>query len=629
MRGRRWSWSAVCVVGTLAALATVHACWIGAFGVDVPIADEWDLLPFAHPSQWQWADLWAPHNHVHRLPVPRLVYMALGAITDWDFRAPMLWNLLGLVSLALLWIWAAARVRGRSAWTDVLLVLLLLRPSMSYHVMFGFQLTFLAGAWIQGALLALWIGAREGARRRGPLLMGVAALTLPLTGANGLLAAAPLLAWVAARGVAQLMTPSIDARRASWLTLALTIGTLCVCAAYVNGLTTGNGDHVQPIEGSPLRTGLQFLGGSLGLAARWTWPIACLLLAAALGLLNVILLGRALASAGDRWRYLALVALAASGIAVACGVAIGRGDVAWSAGFAQRYTILSAPIAAWVYLVALHLRPRHGTKQGRARAYAPRVRRYATLAADLSPSVMCAALVVTLPADLHTAQGWLLEQRSIRAMFADDVRTGARFAPRLLAAQLARDYGSSHAQLYPDPAAFRARVERLRTLGLGPYRRALVASEVPAVTVLYAPTSSPALETVARLESLARVAASFTSVDMTGIKREGNETAILDWRPAADSDGPSALPAFRWIRCSDAVDLEAAVAAIASKLEAEAGSPRGLVLVLHRASSGDQLVLRAFWPGTLRGPLVDSVALPFGALATELVEARRSAQGTP
>src|SRR5262249_11804164 len=88
------------VVWGLWGLPTAFAlAFVGVYGVNVPYWDDWDMVPVRtgrQPLTLDW--LWAQHNE-HRIPLPKLLYVAL-ARGCGDLRAGMVFNVLCLAAVA-------------------------------------------------------------------------------------------------------------------------------------------------------------------------------------------------------------------------------------------------------------------------------------------------------------------------------------------------------------------------------------------------------------------------------------------------------------------------------------------------------------------------------------------------
>src|SRR6476619_2288396 len=106
----KWALTAVLVLW--AGMVSVVVGCIAVYGRNVPLAEDWDMVPSLvgqQPNLLEW--LWAQNNE-HRLPLPKAVYLALLKISGGDFRIGMLANTLLLAGLCLAMILTARRLRG-------------------------------------------------------------------------------------------------------------------------------------------------------------------------------------------------------------------------------------------------------------------------------------------------------------------------------------------------------------------------------------------------------------------------------------------------------------------------------------------------------------------------------------
>ncbi|HVS16534.1 MAG TPA: hypothetical protein VMV46_21675 [Thermoanaerobaculia bacterium] len=171
------------VVG-LAAVALpplLIAALLGAWGVDLPYWDEWNLVELLDRSETgrlRLADLTAPANE-HRIVVPRLVLLGLARLTGWNVRV----ELLASVAVMLLALLACDRLVRRLAlrpgarWTVLALgSAILFSPSQAGNWAWGYQLVVFTCC-----ATSLWTVVLLTGRRLGP----------------GLLAAAVAAGWIA------------------------------------------------------------------------------------------------------------------------------------------------------------------------------------------------------------------------------------------------------------------------------------------------------------------------------------------------------------------------------------------------------------------------------------------------
>jgi len=100
--------------------------FVARYGSNVPSWDGWDMVPTVtgdQPITASW--LWSQHNE-HRVPLPRLLYLAIIHLTVADFRTIMYFNVLAMAAAAALMIHTARRLRGSSSVTDAFFPILLL-----------------------------------------------------------------------------------------------------------------------------------------------------------------------------------------------------------------------------------------------------------------------------------------------------------------------------------------------------------------------------------------------------------------------------------------------------------------------------------------------------------------------
>jgi hypothetical protein len=120
--------------------------WISHYAVNVPVGDEWALVPLFEKwgsHQLTFHDLYQQHNE-HRILIPKLIYLAFAQLTNWDLRAEMFFSAalcagtsagifvlirrtLGGPPRQILLLWAAAN-------------LLIFSPTQAQNWLWGFQL---------------------------------------------------------------------------------------------------------------------------------------------------------------------------------------------------------------------------------------------------------------------------------------------------------------------------------------------------------------------------------------------------------------------------------------------------------------------------------------------------------
>jgi hypothetical protein len=94
----------ISVLALWAVMLSAALVCIAKYGVNLPLAEEWDMVPplvGREPNLLEW--LWAQRNE-HRLPLHKAIYLALLKTGGGDFRIGMVANamILGGVSLAMI-----------------------------------------------------------------------------------------------------------------------------------------------------------------------------------------------------------------------------------------------------------------------------------------------------------------------------------------------------------------------------------------------------------------------------------------------------------------------------------------------------------------------------------------------
>lgn len=122
-----------------------------------PLMDEWDIL-----REWIQADsLWdaiGMHHNVHRYPLTKLVWLGTAWAAGWNFGAPQYLTLGFLAATALMPLWTARGLRGRSHPVDVLLPALLLHLGNAFNLQMGYQVGFVLFCY--GVSGWLWCAGR-------------------------------------------------------------------------------------------------------------------------------------------------------------------------------------------------------------------------------------------------------------------------------------------------------------------------------------------------------------------------------------------------------------------------------------------------------------------------------------
>lgn len=435
---------------TAAALA-----YVGLYGSAEPYMDDWDIVPvLTGHEQLSPAWLWAQHNE-HRLPLPRLLLLGLLRVSDYDFRAGMVFNVLALSALAAALVRVAARLRGRTAWTDLCLPVLFLNWGHSDNLLWAWQVQFGMCAVLAGALVVLIAGGTFPWSARRAVVAALCLVGLPLCGGCGLPFAPPLALWFAVMAAAHWR---IGARRTG-----ATFAAAAVLAVAITGLYFIDYDRPadmpeRPGIASMLRTAIEFLSLSFGLFGTvdvyglsnpFLLRDAWFVIASAAVSVYALAAGMALWACRRpeaRWGASGLLLFLAGMAGLALAVAWGRSGFGEMIGLNRRYVTLTAPGVACAYLIFL-------LYGGRFRAW-------------LETAVFVAVLAVAWPA---TVEGRAFG-RGLRLKFTHleaDVRAG--LPPLILADRYTRFPAAIRPRYQEEELA--VEMDGLRRLGAGPFQK--------------------------------------------------------------------------------------------------------------------------------------------------------------
>lgn len=197
-----------------AAVVALAGGFVGRYGRDIPMNDEWAFVPdFFAPVERQTEWVFERHSE-HRYPLARGLFLTCLHLSGDDFRAA-LWVSLGVSATAAgCLIIAARRFRGTTEYTDALFPVLLLHRGHCEDQLMGYQLAFtLTVLGLCGFLLAVACS-----RTRPRLLPATLCAAVVACGGGVGVAFAPLLClWVVWRAWA--------ARR-GWIAAVLAVGVL-------------------------------------------------------------------------------------------------------------------------------------------------------------------------------------------------------------------------------------------------------------------------------------------------------------------------------------------------------------------------------------------------------------------
>jgi hypothetical protein len=336
-----------------ATLASILAS-VARDGRNIPFEEDWLMVAAMtghEPDLPRW--LWS-QNSEHRLPLPRLVNLALLRATG-DFRSTMVIDTLALAAVAAAMILVARALRdGRTSVADAFFPLLLLHLGNWDNLVWGWQIQFVLPTVLACALL-LVIVARPTLPARGVTVASALALIgLPLSGANGLVFAPTLAGWFAYTAWAGRRGPAPARWASSWLPLGAAFLATLLCAVYFIGYEASPWNVPSPGPRASMETSGKFLALSVGPAAANSW----LLFGVVVSLILLTSLA-ALSGSWRRWdderlRMVGLLAFFAAVAVLALAVGWGRaGRAAETGRMPTRYVLLAAPGMCAAYFTLL------------------------------------------------------------------------------------------------------------------------------------------------------------------------------------------------------------------------------------------------------------------------------------
>ena len=339
------------VWGGMTAVAALCVAW---YGRDVPLAEDWLLVaPYTgnEPDLLGW--LWAQNNE-HRVPLPRLIYLALLGLSGGDFRSGMVYNVVVLAALSAALTAAARRLRGgRSAYADAAFPVLLLHLGHWPNLVWGWQLQFVTAVALTVGLFLVLLRPRPLAPRSA-LGAGLGLVLLPLCGANGIIYALALAPWLGYEGVAlgrSRAAPSAR-RRAGWALAALAAAAVALSGLYFVGYQRATWNPPPPGGWAVLTTSARFVAMGFGPGVQEQWVAAILGTAAFLIPTGIVLVRAALRLRGpEQRRALGLLCFAGASAGLALAVGWGRSGLMPEVGMPARYALLSAPTLIAGYFV--------------------------------------------------------------------------------------------------------------------------------------------------------------------------------------------------------------------------------------------------------------------------------------
>jgi hypothetical protein len=315
---------------------------ITLWGRNIGMAEDWSMIPAMtgnEPDLLNW--LWSQNNE-HRLPIQRLIFLGLLKATG-DFRSGMVLSQLLLAFLATALAWSAAQARGgQSRWSDLLFPLAILHLGHWENLVWGWQIQFVWSTALVGLLLAI-VAARPGAMSaRAGWLAAFLLVLLPISGANGIVVAAPMALWLAAHGATKLrFDPDPATRRQGIALLVAAALSIALIGVYFIGYVSPPWSPPPPTSEQFLRAATTYFAYALGPAARSESLLAAAFVVLVIGLGGLLAFRTLLTGdPNERLRAGGLTLIIGAGIVLGIAIAWGRGAAGYR--MPDRYALFSA-----------------------------------------------------------------------------------------------------------------------------------------------------------------------------------------------------------------------------------------------------------------------------------------------
>lgn len=354
---------------------------------NIPMYEDWYMVPsFAGLENNFVAWLWEQHNE-HRVPVPKLILLAILKLTGGNFKACMAANLAFLAAISAALMVAVKSGRGgRARFSDALFPVVFLNAGHWENMFWAWEMTFVLSV-VLGCIPLVVLAARRPLNTVRALWLGFSLVAAPLCGATGILYVPLLTMWSAYTGLKLLRAGG--PKRVVWILLVCSILTVAVCGVYFVNYIRPEWIGPRPTGAAALRAASQVLALAFGPVARSLWTLLV-----AVTLILLLVAGQCLLTAlrrayePERSRILGLVAFFLTTLFYAAATGYGRADVVAGTygGFPVRYCLLAVPVLCVAYIAI----DQFGTS---------------SLTRHL-PSMICIAVLVLLPFNMAQGYAW-------------------------------------------------------------------------------------------------------------------------------------------------------------------------------------------------------------------------------
>ncbi len=341
-------------------------CAVIHYGRAFPWMDDIAYAPFVTdqaPLSLNW--LWAPHNE-HRIPLGHLFCWATLKLDGGTFMLAKYVYALALSGAAAILLRSLRAERGHYIWTDMAVPLILLGFQGLSNVLWFFQAQFVFATVLATFVLAIMVDSRSHLNFPKSIAAALCVIALPLCGANGLVVAFLLIAWLITAAIRGFLAGAKCGFASGVASLLGAIIALAVAILYFHGLP-------QPAAAAPpvfsslfkSATGLMAFGASY--AAKENWRAAGITASVIVAVTVLLLLFSIVTQKGRRGHAVSLLLFIGAFIALALAISIGRevGPHVYMAYLQDRYALVLTPLAIGCYVTfSLRLCPASFAKAG-------------------------------------------------------------------------------------------------------------------------------------------------------------------------------------------------------------------------------------------------------------------------
>ncbi|MBA2561663.1 MAG: hypothetical protein H0V14_01895 [Chitinophagaceae bacterium] len=326
-------------------LLVALAC-IFIYGRNIPLAEDWHMvapLTGNEPNLAKW--LWLQNNE-HRIPLPKFILLLLLKITHGDFRCGMFLTVLSVGFIAAALIKVSNYVRGgKTNYSDAFFPIALLHIGNWENFFWTWQFTFILPTILTLILLAVIIQYKNLLRLPMAIVAAVCTISLPLSGANGLMYAMPAIPLLAYEGFLHFRSKKAGASKGIGLLLiSAVIITVLIVIAYFIGYERPYWYPPSPGIITTLKTSAKFMALGLGPVAASSWGISTFIVLILVSSTGMLLLFAVLKTRGAEFRRaVGLLFFLGGYIIFALAMGYGRATMVPTIGLPMRYVLLAVP----------------------------------------------------------------------------------------------------------------------------------------------------------------------------------------------------------------------------------------------------------------------------------------------